>query len=78
MAYWWGTKNMPAARARDWNGDKADILAAFDGWAPEVVEAIERTPADAIISVPGRGSAIPQAVGHGSDHACWAMPRTRC
>ncbi len=52
MAYWWGTKNMPAARARDWNGDKADVLAAFDGWAPEVVEAIEQTPADAIISVP--------------------------
>ena len=54
MAYWWGTKNMPAARARDWNGDKADILATFDGWAPEVVEAIERTPADAIISVPAQ------------------------
>ena len=26
----------------------------FDGWAPEVVEAIERTPADAIISVPAQ------------------------
>ena len=52
MAYWWGTKNMPAARARDWNGDKVDVLATFDGWAPEVVKAIEQTPADAIISVP--------------------------
>jgi 2-polyprenyl-6-methoxyphenol hydroxylase-like FAD-dependent oxidoreductase len=54
MAYWWGTKNMPAAQARDWGGDKADILAAFEGWAPEVVEVIERTPADAIMSVPGQ------------------------
>ena len=54
MAYWWETKNMPAAQARDWNGDKADIISVFDGWAPEVVEAIERTPADAIISVPGQ------------------------
>jgi 2-polyprenyl-6-methoxyphenol hydroxylase-like FAD-dependent oxidoreductase len=54
MAYWWGTKNMSAAKARDWNGDKADILSAFDGWAPEVVEAIERTSADAIMSVPGQ------------------------
>ena len=43
--------------------------SAFDGWAPEVVEAIERTPADAIISVPASGSAIPQAVGQRSDHA---------
>ena len=45
---------MSAAEARGWNGDKADIVTAFDGWAPEVVEAIERTPADAIISVPGQ------------------------
>ena len=52
IAYWWATKNMPSAQARDWNGDKTDILSVFDGWAPEVVEAIERTPADAIISVP--------------------------
>ncbi|MGH3675577.1 MAG: FAD-dependent monooxygenase [Mycobacterium sp.] len=54
MAYWWGTKNLPAAQARDWDGGKADILAAFEGWAPEVVEVIERTPADAIMSVPGQ------------------------
>ena len=67
MAYWWGTKNMPAAKARDWNGDKADILSAFDGWAPEVMEAIEQTPADAIISVPASGSAIPQPVGQRPD-----------
>jgi 2-polyprenyl-6-methoxyphenol hydroxylase-like FAD-dependent oxidoreductase len=65
MAYWWGTKNMPAARARDWHGDKADILSAFDGWAPEVVEAIERTPAEAIISVPGQDRPILKHWGTG-------------
>ena len=67
MAYWWGTKNMPAAQARDWNGDKADILAAFDGWAPEVVEAIERTPADAIISVPAQDRPFLKQWGRGPD-----------
>ena len=56
---------MPAARARDWNGDKADILAAFDGWAPEVVEAIERTPADAIISVPAQDRPFLKQWGRG-------------
>ena len=65
MAYWWGTKNMPAALARDWDGDKADILSAFDGWAPEVVEAIERTPAEAIVSVPGQDRPILKQWGMG-------------
>jgi 2-polyprenyl-6-methoxyphenol hydroxylase-like FAD-dependent oxidoreductase len=65
MAYWWGTKNMPAARARDWSGDKADIVSAFDGWAPEVVEAIERTPVDAIISVPGQDRPFLKQWGRG-------------
>ena len=65
MAYWWGTKNMPAASARDWNGDKADILSVFDGWAPEVIEAIEQTPADAIISVPGQDRPFLKRWGRG-------------
>lgn len=54
MAYWWGTKNMPVARAGDWRGGKAEILAAFDGWAPEIAEVIEQTPQDAIVSVPAQ------------------------
>jgi 2-polyprenyl-6-methoxyphenol hydroxylase-like FAD-dependent oxidoreductase len=65
MAYWWGTKNMPAAQARDWNGDKADILSAFHGWAPEVVGAIEQTPADAILSVPGQDRPVLKRWGMG-------------
>jgi 2-polyprenyl-6-methoxyphenol hydroxylase-like FAD-dependent oxidoreductase len=54
MAYWWGTKNMPAARAREWRGGKAEILAAFADWAPEVTAAIARTPAHMIVSVPAQ------------------------
>ena len=65
MAYWWGTKNMPAGRARTWDGEKADILSAFDGWAPEVVEAIERTPREAIISVPGQDRPFLERWGRG-------------
>lgn len=54
MAYWWGTKNVTVAEAHDWRGGKAEILTAFDGWASEVVAVIERTPADAIVSVPAQ------------------------
>jgi 2-polyprenyl-6-methoxyphenol hydroxylase-like FAD-dependent oxidoreductase len=53
-AYWWGTKNMPAARAREWCGGKSEILAAFDGWAHEVTAVIERTPEPEIVSVPAQ------------------------
>jgi 2-polyprenyl-6-methoxyphenol hydroxylase-like FAD-dependent oxidoreductase len=58
MAYWWGTKNMPAARAREWRGGKAEILAAFGDWAPEVVAVIESTPAHSIVSVPAQDRAF--------------------
>jgi 2-polyprenyl-6-methoxyphenol hydroxylase-like FAD-dependent oxidoreductase len=54
QAYWWGTKNMPAAQARGWRGGKSDILAAFEGWAPEVMAVIERTPSQEIVSVPAQ------------------------
>ncbi len=77
MAYWWATKNMPAAQARDWHGDKAEVLAAFHGWAPEVVEVIERTPQDAIINVPGQDRPFLSS-GAQARSACWATPRTRC
>lgn len=53
-AYWWATRNMPTDRAREWNGDKAEIVAAFAGWAPEVIEVIARTPPDTILAVPGQ------------------------
>jgi 2-polyprenyl-6-methoxyphenol hydroxylase-like FAD-dependent oxidoreductase len=65
MAYWWGAKNMPAAEARECSGEKADILSVFHGWAPEVIEVIEATPADAIISVPGQDRPILKQWGRG-------------
>ncbi|WP_046320928.1 FAD-dependent monooxygenase [Mycobacterium sp. UM_Kg1] len=65
MAYWWGIRNIPAARARDWHGDKGEVLAAFNGWAPEVVEAIEQTPAEAIVSVPGQDRPLLKQWGKG-------------
>ncbi len=65
MAYWWGTKNMPAAQARDWRGGKADVLSAFHGWAPEVIEVIEQTPAQAIVSVPGQDRPVLKRWGRG-------------
>lgn len=52
--YWWGTRNMPAAQARDWQGGKADIARAYSGWADEVQAAVAATPENAIISVPAR------------------------
>src|SRR5271166_1803310 len=65
MAYWWGTKNMPVARAGDWRGGKAEILAAFDGWAPEIAEVIEQTPQDAIVSVPAQDRSFLERWGTG-------------
>ena len=64
-AYWWGTKNMPVAQARDWRGGKAEILAAFDGWSPEIAEAIEQTPKDAILSVPAQDRPFLEQWGKG-------------
>jgi 2-polyprenyl-6-methoxyphenol hydroxylase-like FAD-dependent oxidoreductase len=65
MAYWWATKNMPAARARDWNGGKDEIVAAFAGWAPEVVDVIARTPQHAIVSVPAQDRPFLERWGSG-------------
>lgn len=64
-AYWWGTKNAPAAQARDWHGSKADVQAAFDGWAPEVREVIERTPGEAIVTVPAQDRRFLNCWGRG-------------
>ncbi len=54
MAYWWGTKNASRPLARGGHSGKATILAAFDGWPPEVTSVIERTPAQSIVSVPAQ------------------------
>lgn len=51
-AYWWGTKEMPEARARNWQPDKNEIADAFLGWPDEVRDVIHATPQDAILGVP--------------------------
>jgi len=54
QVYWWGTRNMPAAESQQWSGGKAEVLAHYDGWAEEVLDAIRRTPGEAILAVPSR------------------------
>lgn len=63
--YWWGTKNMPAAQAREWSGGKGGILRAYAGWAPEVRAAIAATPPEAIISVPAQDRPFLEGWGRG-------------
>ena len=65
IVYWWGTKNMPVTQARDWCGGKAEILTAFDGWAPEITEVIERTPDYAIVSTPAQDRPFLEQWGRG-------------
>lgn len=63
--YWWGTINMPEARARSWSGDKQEIARAFAGWAPETAELIERTPLSAIVPVPSQDRSFIERWGRG-------------
>nr|WP_202447436.1 FAD-dependent monooxygenase [Streptomyces sp. SID5468] len=52
--YWWGTKNMPVERARDWRGTKDEIVHAYAGWADEVRAAVAATPIEQITAFPAR------------------------
>lgn len=63
--YWWGTKNMPVAEAREWRGGRTEILTAFKGWAPEIAEVIERTPQHTIVSVPAQDRPFLERWGRG-------------
>ncbi len=63
--YWFGTKNMPAAAARDWRGGKDDIARAYEGWADEVQAAIQATPEPAIVGVPAQDRPFLDQWGHG-------------
>ncbi len=58
QAYWWGTKNRGA-------GGKTEIARAFAGWAPEVLAAIDATPAESIVSVPAQDRVFLGRWGHG-------------
>ncbi|WP_182881808.1 FAD-dependent monooxygenase [Microbispora sp. H10949] len=64
-AYWWGTRNMTPEAAREWNGTKADILRAYQGWAEEVTAAIEATEPEAVIPVPAQDRPFLERWGEG-------------
>lgn len=63
--YWWGTKNMPAARSHAWDGTKDEITEAYAGWADEVRAVIEATPPEDILAVPSRDRAFLERWGDG-------------
>ena len=56
---------MPVAQARSWRGRKTEILAAFDGWAPEIIDVIERTPDHTIVTVPAQDRPFLEQWGSG-------------
>jgi 2-polyprenyl-6-methoxyphenol hydroxylase-like FAD-dependent oxidoreductase len=63
--YWWGTRNMPPALARDWTGGKAEILDTYAGWADEVLATIAATPEESIIAVPAQDRPFLERWGRG-------------
>ncbi|MFE0380355.1 FAD-dependent monooxygenase [Streptomyces inhibens] len=63
--YWWGTKNMPAARSHAWDGTKDEIAQAYAGWADEVQAVIEATPPGDILAVPSRDRTFLERWGDG-------------
>ncbi|RLU80665.1 FAD-dependent monooxygenase [Streptomyces griseocarneus] len=63
--YWWGTRNMPAERSRNWRGGKSEILRSYAGWADEVQKAIRETPEESIIAVPSRDRPFLERWGKG-------------
>ncbi|MQY27758.1 FAD-dependent monooxygenase [Nocardia aurantia] len=52
--YWWGTLTTTAELAAAWPHDKADLLARFTGWAPEIAEIISGTPEADILALPAQ------------------------
>ncbi|MET8681402.1 FAD-dependent monooxygenase [Streptomyces sp. NPDC004647] len=65
QVYWWGTKNMPVERARDWSGDKDEIVRTYAGWADEVQAAVAQTPFEQITPFPARDRPFLEQWGKG-------------
>ncbi|MEW1656696.1 MULTISPECIES: FAD-dependent monooxygenase [unclassified Streptomyces] len=63
--YWWGTKNMPAARSHAWDGTKDEIAHAYADWTDEVRAVIEATPPEDILAVPSRDRTFLERWGEG-------------
>ncbi|MCM6772588.1 FAD-dependent monooxygenase [Nocardia sp. CDC159] len=64
-AFWWATKDMPRAAARDWSGGKDQIRRAYEGWADEVQQVIRVTPEESIAVVPMEDRAVRDRWGIG-------------
>jgi FAD-dependent urate hydroxylase len=54
QVYWWGTSNHDNAADAALSISKQEVLAAYAGWAPEVVAAIEATPESALMKMHAR------------------------
>ncbi|WP_307822020.1 FAD-dependent monooxygenase [Streptomyces coffeae] len=63
--YWWGTKNMPAARSHAWDGTKDEIAQVYADWADEVRAVIDATPPEDILAVPSRDRTFLERWGDG-------------
>ncbi|MFF4605122.1 FAD-dependent monooxygenase [Streptomyces sp. NPDC001339] len=64
-AYWWGTRNVPTAVARSWDGPKEEILRTYAGWAEEVGAAIRETAREDIVTVPAKDRPFLERWGYG-------------
>ncbi|MET8152468.1 FAD-dependent monooxygenase [Actinoplanes sp. NPDC049668] len=64
-AYWWGTRNVAARDTRPRAGLRGEVLRAFDGWAPEVLEAVAGTAEEDIVAVPAQDRTFLDSWGDG-------------
>lgn len=58
--YWWGTANMLAIQAQQWQGSCADIVQYYHGWPTIVKEIILATPHQAILHIDAKDRSFPQ------------------
>lgn len=65
QVYWFGSRNIPVPQTRSRRIGKTEILAAFEGWAPEITEVIEQTPEETIVTVPAQDRPFLEQWGRG-------------
>lgn len=63
--YWWGTRNMSAALARQWQGGKAEIQKLYADWADEVQDVIASTPEEGISAMSAQDKSFLENWGDG-------------
>ena len=65
QVYWFGSRNIPVPQTRSRRIGKTEVLAAFEGWAPEITEVIEQTPEETIVTVPAQDRPFLEQWGRG-------------